>query len=269
MPQTGYAIGVEYDGADFHGWQRQADVQTVQGVLEAAIGSVLDEPVSLAAAGRTDTGVHATSQVASFITAVRRPSRAYTAGVNSLLPSSVRVVWVRGVEVDFHARFSAASRRYMFLYADEPASVLSANQQWVGPPLNAQRMHVAAQHLLGEQDFSAVRAAGCQSPTAVRCIHKISVRRHGPLVVLDVQANAFLLHMVRNIASALRRVGTLERSTDWLYELLASKQRATLGATAPPQGLYFVGVGYPPQWGLPGPRLPPLLRTLGEFEQLC
>ena len=269
MPQAAYALGVEYDGADFHGWQRQSDVRTVQGALETAVGSVLNEPIALAAAGRTDSGVHATGQVASFQTAVKRPPRAYLAGVNSLLPSTVRVVWVRPVEAGFHARFSAANRRYMFLYVDEPAAVLSANQQWVGPPLNAQRMHMAAQHLLGEQDFSAVRAAGCQSPTAIRCIHKISVRRHGPVVVLDVQANAFLLHMVRNIASALQQVGSLARPTDWLHELLASRDRSTLGITAPPQGLYLVGVGYPPHWGLPGPRLPPLLRTLGEFEQLC
>lgn len=268
LPHT-YALGVEYDGAEFRGWQRQPNLPTVQGALEQAIAKVVNQPVSVVAAGRTDAGVHATAQVASFVSKVQRPDRAYLAGVNALLPNSVSVVWVRRVATDFHARFSAASRRYMFLFADDPVAVLSQNQVWGGPALNAPRMHAAAQHLLGEQDFSAVRAAGCQSPTPVRCIHKVSVRRHGHLVVLDVQANAFLLHMVRNMASALRQVGLGQRSPDWLLGLLAAKDRTTLGITAPPQGLYFVGVGYPEPWGLPGPRLPPMLRTLGEFQQLC
>lgn len=264
-----YALGVEYDGGQFHGWQRQPEVPSVQGTLEQAVGAVLNQPAHLVAAGRTDTGVHATAQVASFSTDVIRPDRAYMNGVNAHLPDSVRVVWTRRMAADFHARFSATHRRYMFLFAEAPVAVLSAGQVWAGPALNVQRMHAAAQHLVGEQDFSAVRAAGCQSPTAIRCVHKISVRRFGTLVVLDVQANAFLLHMVRNIASALRQVGLGERSPDWLHGLLAGQDRSALGITAPPQGLYFVGVGYPERWELPGPRLPALLRTLGEFQQLC
>ena len=262
MPAN-WALGVEYDGQHFHGWQRQPDVASVQAALEQALSRIADEPIQLAAAGRTDTGVHATSQVASFVTTANRPERAWLQGTNTHLPAGVSVVWARAVPADFHARFSAVARRYLYLYREEALrSALGRNQWWSVPELDADRMQQSAQTLLGEQDFSAVRAAGCQSPTPWRCVHRVSVVRSGRLVVLDIEANAFLLHMVRNIASMLQQVGSCSRDARWPAELLAAKDRTLLGPTAPSQGLYLAEVRYDPNLGLPGLRLPPALAAL-------
>lgn len=268
-PTQTIALGVEYDGAAYHGWQRQRTVTSVQQVLEQALSRIAAEPLTVAAAGRTDTGVHATQQVVSFTTHAERPDKAWRLGVNSHLDNTASVVWVRQVPNDFHARFTAVARRYCYIYGPADQRALSGGLLWSGAELDAPAMHAAAQALLGEQDFSAVRAAGCGAATPIRSVHRVSVRRHGRLVVLDIEANAFLLHMVRNIASALQQIGAGRRSTDWLRELLASGDRTQLGPTAPPQGLYLIGVRYPPEIGLPGPRLPPLLLPLGEADALC
>jgi len=258
-----WALGVEYDGQHFHGWQRQRDVASVQASLEQALSVIADQPVQLAAAGRTDAGVHATSQVVSFVTEATRPERAWLQGVNSHLPAHASVVWAQPVPTNFHARFSAVARRYLYIFREEPApSALGRNQWWSTRELDADAMHQSGQALLGEQDFSAVRAAGCQSPTPWRCVHRVSVVRSGSLVVLDIEANAFLLHMVRNIASMLHQVGTGRHDIDWPAELLAAKDRTALGPTAPAQGLYLAQVRYEPVLGLPGLRLPPPLAVL-------
>ena len=222
----------------------------------------------MAAAGRTDAGVHATGQVASFSTEAVRPEKAWRLGSNSHLPPGISVAWVRAVPADFHARFSALSRRYLYVYAEEPPQALGRDQWWAGVPLDDEAMHGAAQALLGEQDFSAVRAAGCQSTTPWRCVNRVSVSRFGDLVVLDIEANAFLLHMVRNIASMLAQVGRRKRPEGWVGDLLLGRDRRVLGPTAPPQGLYLAHVIYPQELGLPGGRLPPPLRALGGFEAL-
>jgi len=269
VPHYCWALGVEYDGRLFHGWQRQRDQTSVQGALEAALSRVAAEPIRIAAAGRTDAGVHATSQIASFTTRAVRPERAWIRGANSNLPDGVSVVWAQPVATDFHARFSALARRYLYLYGQESTpSALGRNQWWSCRALDADAMHRAAQSLLGEQDFSAVRAAGCQSATPWRCVHRVSVAQMGQLIVLDIEANAFLLHMVRNIASMLQQVGTESRDVRWPEALLADKDRAALGPTAPPQGLYLVEVRYNPMFGLPGLRLPPPLAPLAARNTL-
>ncbi len=265
---TSWALGIEYNGQAFHGWQRQKHASSVQQSLEDALSKIADEPVKVAAAGRTDAGVHATSQVASFTTNAQRLEKAWRLGTNAHLPEGVSVAWARPVPADFHARYSALARRYLYLYAEEAPSALGRSQWWAGAPLNSDAMHRAAQALLGEQDFSAVRAAACQSPTPWRCVHRVAVSRFGDLVVLDIEANAFLLHMVRNIASMLAQVGRGERPEGWVAQLLAGRDRGPLGVTAPPQALYLTQVSYAPDLALPGGRLPPPLRALRDFTAL-
>lgn len=260
------ALGVAYNGASFSGWQRQTNQPSVQQSLEAVLSQIADTPILVHAAGRTDSGVHATNQVVHFDLPHERPMRAWLQGANSMLPSTVAVQWASVVDPQFHARFSATERRYQFLYCDAATKAPGlAEQCWVNRnSLHADDMHRAAQTLLGEHDFTSFRGAGCQAPTAYRRVHRISVQRYGDLVVLDIAANAFLLHMVRNIAGALRRVGSSEQPTEWLGQLLQQRDRRLLGPTAPPQGLYLVAVRYP-GYELPSGPPPPLLRSLGPL----
>ena len=249
------ALGIEYDGRDFSGWQKQAapELPTVQGALESALANVADHPVSLVCAGRTDTGVHATGQVVHFDCAIDRGAKAWIRGSNSQLPYSVRVTWAQTVSNEFHARFSAMSRRYLYvLYVNPVASAIAAGQiTHVTSPLNVAAMHEAAQFLLGEQDFSAFQAAGCQSSTPFRNVHWLKVQQHREFIVVDIQANAFLQHMVRNIVGMLLEVGQGRQSPAWAQELLQQRDR-TLGAmTAPADGLYLVDVRYPEKFTLP------------------
>jgi len=257
-------LGVEYDGGAFHGFQSQKHAPNVQDVLEAAISRVADEPVRIVAAGRTDTGVHATQQVVSFPTVADRSDEAWRRGVSSLTPDSVGVVWARVLGEPFHARYDAAWRRYVHVLSDAPAKpvIHRGLVTWCRRPLDAERMHDAAQCLLGEQDFSAFRAAGCQSRSPFRRVESVSVGRIGGYVVLDVTANAFLLHMVRNIAGALLAVGVGDLPGDGVRDLLAGRDRTRAPPTASPNGLYLVGVGYP-QFELPG-RQPPVLASPGS-----
>lgn len=260
------ALGVSYIGTDFSGWQRQPDQPSVQESLESVLSEIVDTPIAVQAAGRTDTGVHATNQVVHFDLPHKRPMRAWLQGANSMLPSSVAVQWAEVVDAQFHARFSASERRYQFVYCDGVTKAPGLDGQcWVTHlSLQVDAMHQAAQALLGEHDFTSFRGAGCQAPTAYRRVHRISVQRHGDLVVLDIAANAFLLHMVRNIAGALQRVGTTDQPVDWIPKLLQQQDRRLLGPTAPPQGLYLVGVRYP-GYNLPAGVRPPMLRSLGPL----
>jgi len=257
------ALGLEYDGGAFNGWQRQSHQPSVQSELEAALSQVADHPVRTVGAGRTDAGVHATGQVASFQTANARPMRAWCEGVNALTSAGVKVRWARQVDADFNARFSAIARRYVYMYRiDEGRSPLGDPFTWRSPPLDAEAMRRAAQALLGERDFTSFRAAGCQSKSPCREVRRIDVRAVANLVVLDIEANAFVLRMVRNIAGALAQVGRGERPGGWIAECLQARDRALIGKTAPPRGLYLVHVSYPGQ-DFPAGRPPPLLAAAG------
>lgn len=252
------ALGVEYFGAPFHGWQAQGHTpHTVQAALEAALSRVAAMSVQTTAAGRTDAGVHARGQVVHFDSPVTRDAEAWVLGVNRYLPSSVAVQWAQPVPDSFHARFSATWRRYRYLIRDDRArSALGAGRvSWFHYPLDEARMAEAATVLIGEHDFSSFRAQACQARSPVRTVQQLSVRRCGSLVVLDIQANAFLQHMVRNIAGVLMAVGKGDRSVSWVAEVLAHRDRVRGGVTAPPDGLYLTAVGYPAEFALPQPRV--------------
>jgi len=250
------AIGIEYDGTAYNGWQRQRTGLGVQQVLEQALSEVADETVELMCAGRTDTGVHAIGQVAHFDTTAERSDRGWLLGANSNLPDDVNVTWARPVGDVFHARFSAVTRSYHYRILNRLVRSALDRQRswWVYDDLDHERMHTAAQALLGKHDFSAFRAAGCQASTAVREISSISVQREGDWILLDVTANAFLQHMVRNIAGTLAAVGSGEEDVAWLSAVLESKDRTQGGIAAPPHGLTLVGVQYPEEFNIPAPR---------------
>jgi tRNA pseudouridine38-40 synthase len=261
------SLVVEYDGTGFCGWQLQAGskVETVQGALEKALGKVADQPVRVACAGRTDTGVHATHQVAHFDAPTERSARSWLLGGNVNLPDSVVIRGVHPVAKDFHARFSATARRYRYLIlnTEVTSALLTDRVTWVRQPLDVENMHEAAQALLGEQDFSAFRAASCQSSTPMRHVDFVEVFRYGDLVVVDIQANAFLHHMVRNIVGALVAVGKGRIPISDIATLLAQGDRNLAPDTASAKGLYLVGVNYPQEFALPAYSPgPPLLAGL-------
>jgi len=247
------ALGIEYDGTAYNGWQRQRTGTGVQTCLETALAEVADESIEVHCAGRTDTGVHASGQVVHFDTRSTRSERGWLLGTNTHLPADIAVTWVKPVADDFHARYSATSRSYRYLILNR--MMRSALQRdrvwWVHQPLDADRMHIAAQDLLGTHDFSAFRAAGCQARSPVRDLESISVQRDGDYIVLQVTANAFLQHMVRNITGTLAMIGTGEMQQDAMAVVLASRDRTRAGPAAPPQGLTLVRVGYPPQLQIP------------------
>ncbi|MDX1633130.1 MAG: tRNA pseudouridine(38-40) synthase TruA [Marinobacter sp.] len=262
------ALIFEYDGAAFHGWQLQkSGVPSVEAMLARAVARVADHPVELVCAGRTDAGVHASYQVVHFDTPSVRNLRSWVMGINTAMSGAVSVHWAGNVDDSFHARFSASYRRYRYILYNHPVrpAILRNQVSWTYRPLDAQRMHRAAQVLCGEQDFSSFRAAGCQSRTPNRNLHRITVSRHGDYVVIDVQANAFLHHMVRNMAGALMAVGSGERPEAWIRDILEARDRTLAGVTAPPFGLYLVDVGYPEGYGLPPSRPGPAF-TRAWFE---
>ncbi|NKB31849.1 MAG: tRNA pseudouridine(38-40) synthase TruA [Pseudomonadales bacterium] len=248
------ALAVEYDGSAFSGWQKQAspELPTIQGALEHALSQVADSPITTTCAGRTDAGVHATCQVVHFDTPIDRGNKAWTMGVNSLLPEAIRVQWAQAVDDTFHARFSATARQYYYvIYTSKIASTVLRNKVTHSrQSLHVEIMHEAAQHLLGEQDFSSFRAAGCQSKSPNRFVAHARLFEQGPFLIFDIKANAFLQHMVRNIAGALMAIGRGEQSSNWIRELLEEKDRNLAGVTAPPDGLYLVAVDYPQENGL-------------------
>lgn len=268
-PLTGrLAMAVEYDGTAYCGWQRLKHAASVQASLETALSRVAGDRVKVHASGRTDSGVHATRQVVHFDPPAARSQKAWVFGANANLPRDVAVRWVKPVPDDFHARFKALARRYRYVILNQPSRPVleRANVTWCRDPLDAEAMHVAAQVLVGEHDFSSFRAAGCQSKTPWRHLHFIEVHRHGPLVVVDVQGNAFLHHMIRNIVGALVSVGRGEQGADYLVRLLALKDRTLGDVTAPACGLHFVDSLYDEAWGLPREPLGPnLLAFLGEW----
>jgi len=266
MPR--YRLDIEYDGSAYAGWQWQADQPSVQAAIEQAFLSFCGEKVSLRGAGRTDAGVHASAQVLHFDSEAVRGERAWRLGANTYLPNDVSVLWVREVPEQFHARFSATARsyRYLILNRDSRPGLDTGRATWERRPLDDRLMHSCAQVLVGEHDFSAFRSVECQSRSPVRHLEKIAVSREGAWVKLDVTANAFLHHMVRNLAGLLMSVGEGDSPPERVAAVLASRDRRVNAATAPPDGLYLAGVRYPAEFGLPAvePQSAMIQRSLGS-----
>jgi tRNA pseudouridine38-40 synthase len=254
MPRI--ALGIEYDGSAFRGWQTQEKAVGIQSVVERALTAVADHPIEVSAAGRTDAGVHALMQVVHFDTTAQRSDRAWTLGATSNLPKQISVLWAREVSEAFHARYSAQSRSYRYYILNRPIrpAIGADYVSWEREPLDAEPMHQAAQYLLGEHDFSSYRAAACQARTPMRFVHSVTVSRTGEIIELAITANAFLHHMVRNIAGVLIAIGKGERPIEWTREVLETRDRTQGGITAPPGGLYLTAVRYSPALQLPSER---------------
>ena len=258
------ALGVEYNGSRFCGWQTQPQGCAVQDALERALAEVAEEPVGTICAGRTDAGVHALGQVVHFDTGADRPETAWVRGVNALLPPACAVHWSRPVAQEFHARYAAISRCYRYVLLNHPVrpALDDARTGWFHLPLETERMQRAARLLIGEHDFSAFRSAECQARTPVRTMTRLEVARHGDHVVFEVCANAFLHHMVRNIVGCLIYVGKGKYPPEWLGDVLDGRDRARGAPTAEAAGLYLARVEYEARWGLPeAPR-----RTLLDLD---
>ena len=247
------ALGVEYDGRPFYGWQSQAGGHTVQDTLQCALSRIAGENISVIAAGRTDTGVHALEQVVHFDSNAERPLSAWVRGVNALLPDSIAVRWEHPVPDEFHARFSAHGRSYRYLLVNRPvrSAIHAGRAGWFHTPLDVAAMQAAAQHLLGEHDFSAFRAAECQAKSPVKHLQQLDIRRHGEMLVFDLSADAFLHHMVRNIVGCLVYVGKGKYPPDWLAEVLAGRERRFSAPTFASDGLYLRRIQYDEKWKLP------------------
>ena len=247
------AIGIEYDGSRFHGWQSQPSGDTVQDELERALARIAGEPVRLAAAGRTDAGVHALAQVAHFETAARRPESAWVRGANTLLAQAVAVQWAAPVAEDFHARYSAVSRSYRYVLYNHPVrpALHRGRVGWFHLPLDANAMRAALGMLVGEHDFSAFRSSECQAKSPVRTIRSCTLEQRGAYFCFQFSANGFLHHMVRNIVGCLVYVGKGKHPPGWMAELLAARDRRVSAPTFSPDGLYLSRVEYAAGWGLP------------------
>lgn len=247
------ALGVEYDGAAYCGWQSQSSGCGVQDALETAIASIAQHPVRIHAAGRTDTGVHALMQVVHFDTDTVRPINAWLRGVNAFLPESIRVIWSKMVTEDFHARFSAQLRSYEYLLvnASVAPAILATKAGWYHLPLDIAAMQEAARYFVGEHDFSAFRASECQAKSPIRTMHEVGVSQHGNKLVFKFAANAFLQHQVRNMLGALIYVGNGKHPPMFIRDLLAKQDRTLSPPTFSPNGLYLTGVAYDKKWQLP------------------
>ncbi|HEX5338443.1 MAG TPA: tRNA pseudouridine(38-40) synthase TruA [Gallionella sp.] len=247
------ALGVEYDGRPYCGWQSQAEGLTVQDTLQGALSQIAGEPISIIAAGRTDTGVHALEQVIHFDAQAERPLSAWVRGVNALLPDSIAVRWAHPVPDEFHARFSAHGRSYRYLLINRAtrSAIHAGKAGWFHAPLDVAAMQEAARCLIGEHDFSAFRAAQCQAKSPVKTLTRLDIRREGDMIVFDLSAGAFLHHMVRNIVGSLVYVGKGKHPPDWLRDVLESRERRLAAPTFSPDGLYLRRIKYEEKWGLP------------------
>ena len=247
------ALGLEYDGVPFHGWQAQADASGAQDAVERALAGIAGAAVSVVAAGRTDAGVHATMQIAHFDTDALRPDTAWVRGTNALLPAAIAVRWALPVDDGFHARFAATGRHYTYLLLDRPVrpALLSGKVGWYHLPLSLEAMRNGAAALLGKHDFSAFRAAECQAKTPIRLLDKLDISRDADMIRFDFHADGFLHHMVRNIVGSLVYVGNARHPPGWIAELLLARDRARAAPTFPAAGLYLTGIDYPSRWNLP------------------
>ena len=249
------ALGLEYDGGAFCGWQTQPEGCGVQDALEAALSEISSEKIETVCAGRTDAGVHALAQVVHFDTAAERPLSAWTRGANALLPEGIAVLWAREIPSDFHARFSATGRRYVYFLLNraQRPGLLRGRVGWHHRPLDVQAMQDAASCLVGEHDFSAFRAAECQAKSPVKIMREVRISARGELVRFEFLASAFLQHMVRNIVGSLVYVGSGRQPRDWMRALLDGRDRTSAAPTFSAAGLYLAEVEYDPVWSLPGP----------------
>ncbi len=253
------ALCLRYEGTHYYGWQNQDGLLTLQATVEKALSYVANHPVAVTCSGRTDAGVHATGQIVHFDAKVNRNDHAWVFGANSNLPADISVVWAKHVWMNFHARFSALLRRYRYIIYNHEIrpGILRNAVGWYYRLLNEERMYEGAKYLLGEHDFSAFRGAGCQSNSPIRQIFDIEVIRYRRMIVIDIQANAFLLHMVRNIVGVLVAIGSGEKPPEWAKEVLQSRDRRCAGITIQPNGLYLVEVKYPEEFDLPHSPLGP------------
>lgn len=248
-----FAMGVEYNGAAYHGFQQQAGLSTVAGCLDTAVSFVANHLTTVVCGGRTDAGVHALGQVVHFDTSASRPEHAWLMGINSQLPSDIVARWVKPVSEEFHARYKAKSRRYRYHIANtriRPA-LFAATAAWYRWPLSVEHMHAAAQYLVGTHDFSAFRGQGCQAKSPLKTVEFCKVERHGDDIFFEIQADAFLYHMVRNIVGTLYQVGRQHQPVEWFKTVLESKNRTVAGVAAPPQGLCLIEISYPSVYNLP------------------
>jgi tRNA pseudouridine38-40 synthase len=251
------ALGVEYNGSQFNGWQSQKNegkrIRTVQTAVEHALSHIAHQPMRVICAGRTDAGVHATAQVIHMETEVQRPMSAWVLGSNAHLPDDVNICWAREMPDDFHARFSATQRHYRYLILNRPtrSALWAGRATWFFRALDAQRMQAAANDLLGQHDFSAYRAQSCQANTPIRTINRISIQRDADFIRIDLSANAFLQHMVRNIVGVLLAIGNGKAEVSWAKTVLESRLRSQGGVTALPDGLYLTQVDYTDGFILP------------------
>jgi tRNA pseudouridine38-40 synthase len=247
------ALGVEYSGTDFCGWQVQPEQRTVQGCLAQALKKITGEKSKIVAAGRTDSGVHALQQVAHFETAANRSERNWVLGLNSNLPNDMNITWARQVPDDFSARFSALNRSYRYLILNRVSrSAVHANKMWwIFSPLDVDKMQAAADLLIGHHDYSSFRAKLCQAHSPIKTVEKIQVTRQGDCIAIDVKAQSFLHHMVRNLVGVLVPIGEGRKPVEWASEVLEGRDRSHGGITSAPDGLYFINVEYPQQYNLP------------------
>ena len=256
-----FALCVEYAGGNYRGWQIQTEhnVPTIQAEVEAALSKIANAPVSVVCAGRTDAGVSGTYQIIHFETYAERDLRGWVMGTNTQLPDDIAIKWAKPVDDSFHARFSALERRYRYLIysAKVKPAVLHKGVTWTHKSMNVEAMREAVQYLVGKHDFTSYRAVGCQAKSPVRDVREFNVYREGDLIVLDVRANAFLHHMIRNFAGVLMAIGAGEAEPEWAKEVLDARDRRKGGVTAPPFGLYFVDVKYPEEYELPESELGP------------
>jgi len=252
-------LGVQYDGSGWHGWQTQPSGETIQDVLESALYQFCGTKVDTVCAGRTDAGVHGLEQVVHFDTGLARAPYSWVNGVNAFLPETIAIQWAKELVLDensldnFHARFSARARTYHYVLSNSKirSPMWSGRAGWVFRPLDVERMRQAAEYLLGEHDFSAFRASGCQAKTPVKHMYEIRIRQQGELIVFTLRASAFLHHMVRNIVGSLIFVGTGKREPSWIADVLESKDRSIAAPTFMPDGLYLAKIDYEEKWGLP------------------
>lgn len=247
------ALGVEYDGSGYNGWQTQPDMPNVQDALQKALSEIAGERIAVTAAGRTDTGVHALEQVVHFDTSSQRPLSAWVRGANALMPRDIAVLWAHPVSDEFHARFSAQARSYQYVLVNRPSrvGVHHGKVGWFHLPLDVAAMRQAARHLLGEHDFSSFRAAECQAKTPVKTMARLDIRQQGDTIFFDLTANAFLHHMVRNVIGCLLYVGKGKHPPVWMKEVLLQRNRIHAAPTFAPDGLYLKRIHYDPKWGLP------------------
>jgi len=252
-----FALGLEYDGSRFLGWQTQPGGGTVQDSLQEALSVIASAPVSVTAAGRTDRGVHAREQVVHFDLEASRPTSAWVRGVNALLPASIAVLWATPVDAAFHARYSARARTYRYVLINRSVrpALAAGRVGWFHAPLDVDAMRTAAQFLIGEHDFSAFRSSECQAKTPVRTVAALEIERRGARIDFVVRANAFLHHMVRNLVGALVYVGKGTYPPGWMHDLLAARDRSRAAPTFGADGLYLEAIAYEARWGLPQLRL--------------